>query len=44
MVHTYKLTPDDKPAQSFMESLEFDDNPSEAWREAEEAPVLGIQR
>lgn len=44
MVHTYKLTPDDKPAQSFMESLEFDDNPSEAWREAEEAPVPEIQR
>lgn len=44
MVHTYKLTPDDKPAQSFMESLEFDDNPSEAWREAEETPVPEIQR
>lgn len=44
MVHTYKLTPDDKPGKSFMESLEFADDPSEAWREAEEAPVPEIQR
>ena len=44
MVHTYKLTPDDKPGKTFMESLEFADDPSEAWREAEEAPVPEIQR
>lgn len=44
MVHTYKLTPDDKPGKSFMESIEFADDPSEAWREAEEAPVPEIQR
>ena len=44
IVHTYKLTPEDNSGTSFMESLEFADNPSEAWRDAEETKVPEIQR
>lgn len=44
VVRTYKLAPDAQPGKTFLESLEFADNPTEKYNEAKETPVPEIQR